>query len=95
MDDDPRHQSGFRDAILRLVQDGIYIAVALLIEWGIIELIDLTLGHDTHAMVVIIDGIKLASGIGAIALWLMHAVRGLVDYWQFKPQPSGERGGAQ
>lgn len=73
--------AGFRTAVTRLVLDAAYIAVFLVLEWGLTTLVRLTLGvRSSGGVGEVINIIQIGSAVVAALFFALHFVGALVRY---------------
>ena len=72
------------EVLLRLAAGGVFLAVFLLIDWGLVELAKLTLGDQSHTVDVIVEGIQIGSALGALVLFVIHTIQVIVEYVRWK-----------
>ncbi len=70
------------EALVRLVEGGIFLAAYLLIESGLIWLARWTLHGGPQLVETILEGIEIWSALGVAGLFILHTLRVLVDYYR-------------
>lgn len=72
------------EMIRRLVAGAAFLALFLILDWGLVSLAEATVDSESRAVAVILDGIRISSAIAASLLFIVHAVRVVIEYirWQ-------------